>query len=100
MSLVASNQRPQTVGEEIANSVSHGAGFLAALAVLPVLVGDYLAAHFAAYGALTGLCLLLLKWRHGLPPTAAVNARAFAAAVAAALLVIGATLTMAARRRS
>ena len=53
---------------------------------LPVLVGDYLAAHFAAYGALTGLCLLLLKWRHGLAPTAAVNARAFAAAVAAALL--------------
>ena len=32
--------RPQSVGEEVANSVSHGVGFLAALAVLPVLVGQ------------------------------------------------------------
>jgi hemolysin III len=31
-------QRPQSLGEEIANSVSHGIGFLAALAALPVLV--------------------------------------------------------------
>lgn len=30
--------RPQSLGEEIANSVSHGVGFLAALAALPVLV--------------------------------------------------------------
>lgn len=30
--------RPQTAGEELANSVSHGAGFLAALAAVPVLV--------------------------------------------------------------
>ena len=30
--------RPQTVGEEIANSVTHGVGFLAALAALPLLV--------------------------------------------------------------
>lgn len=30
--------RPQTLGEEIANSVSHGVGFLAALVALPFLV--------------------------------------------------------------
>jgi hemolysin III len=34
--------RPQTIGEEIANSVSHGAGALAALAALPLLVGHAL----------------------------------------------------------
>ena len=32
------NERPQSLGEEIANSVSHGAGFLAALAAFPILV--------------------------------------------------------------
>ena len=32
--------RTQTLGEEIANSVSHGTGFLAALIALPVLVLD------------------------------------------------------------
>jgi len=31
-------ERPQSLGEEIANSVSHGAGLLAALAGVPVLV--------------------------------------------------------------
>lgn len=31
-------ERPQSLGEEIANSVSHGLGLLAALAVFPVLV--------------------------------------------------------------
>src|SRR6478672_1397833 len=35
---LASIERPQSLGEEIANSVSHGAGFLAALAGFPVLV--------------------------------------------------------------
>jgi hemolysin III len=30
--------RPQTLGEEIANAVSHGLGFLLALALLPILV--------------------------------------------------------------
>ena len=34
--------RLQTLGEEIANSVSHGVGTLAALAVLPVLIGSAL----------------------------------------------------------
>ena len=32
-------ERPQSLGEEIANSVSHGLGLLAALAAFPVLVG-------------------------------------------------------------
>jgi hemolysin III len=31
-------QRPQTLGEEIANSVSHGVGFLLAVAALPILL--------------------------------------------------------------
>jgi hemolysin III len=34
----AVQHRPQSLGEEIANSVSHGVGFLAALVGLPVLV--------------------------------------------------------------
>jgi hemolysin III len=33
-----SGERPQSLGEEIANSVSHGVGLLAALAAFPVLV--------------------------------------------------------------
>jgi hemolysin III len=33
-----SGERPQSLGEEIANSVSHGLGLLAALATFPVLV--------------------------------------------------------------
>ncbi|MBF0200802.1 MAG: hemolysin III family protein [Desulfamplus sp.] len=35
---VISNEREQTRGEEIANSVSHGVGFLAAAAASPVLI--------------------------------------------------------------
>lgn len=31
-------QRPQTLGEEIANSISHGVGFLLAVAALPILL--------------------------------------------------------------
>ncbi len=34
----ARKQRPQSLGEEIANSISHGTGFLAALIGLPILV--------------------------------------------------------------
>jgi len=36
---VAVGERAQSLGEEIANSVSHGVGLLAALAAFPVLVG-------------------------------------------------------------
>jgi hemolysin III len=35
---LASQKRVQSLGEEIANSVSHGIGFLAAIAVSPVLI--------------------------------------------------------------
>ena len=33
-------ERPQTIGEEIANSLSHGIGFIAALAAAPVLIAS------------------------------------------------------------
>jgi predicted membrane channel-forming protein YqfA (hemolysin III family) len=36
--LIKSQHRRQTLGEEIANSVSHGIGFLAAVAAAPILV--------------------------------------------------------------
>jgi hemolysin III len=35
---LASQKRVQSLGEEIANSVSHGVGFLAAIAVSPILI--------------------------------------------------------------
>jgi hemolysin III len=35
---LVSQERPQSLGEEVANSVSHGIGLLAALAAFPVLV--------------------------------------------------------------
>lgn len=59
---------------------------------LPVLVGDYLAAHFAAYGIITALCILWLRRRR--PPAASVpSARgAFAAAFAAVAAYVAATL--------
>src|SRR5512143_3823778 len=46
--------RPQTVGEEIANSVSHGVALLAAIAAVPVLVA---AARHMSAGALVGTCV-------------------------------------------
>jgi dienelactone hydrolase len=54
---------------------------------LPVLVGDYLAAHFAMYGLLTALCLAFTRPAAGeRPPQPATRPVAFAAA---ALAVIG-----------
>src|SRR5579864_8697335 len=47
-----SDERFQTVGEETANAVSHGAGFLALLAATPLL----LAAAWA-HGAMLGACV-------------------------------------------
>jgi len=38
MSELAKAYRPQSLGEEIANSISHGVGFLLALAVTPILI--------------------------------------------------------------
>lgn len=62
--------RPQTLGEEIANSVSHGVGAFAALCVLPVLVVSAL--------------------RHGAGGRAVVGAAVFGASVF--LLYLGSTL--------
>jgi hemolysin III len=38
MTRAATGDRPQTLGEEIANAISHGLGFLLAVASLPILV--------------------------------------------------------------
>lgn len=48
--VLALQERPQSLGEEIANSVSHGLGLLAALAAFPVLV---IVAH--QHGTVTGI---------------------------------------------
>ncbi|HET9293680.1 MAG TPA: hemolysin III family protein [Gemmatimonadales bacterium] len=69
--------RPQTRGEEIANSISHGVGFLAALAAMPVLIaaatrhgvaGVIGAVVFAGSAALLYLTSTLY---HALAPTRA-----------------------------
>jgi hemolysin III len=46
--------RPQTVGEELANSVSHGVGFLLAVASLPILVT--FAGRRASAASVVGAC--------------------------------------------
>ena len=69
--------RPQTLGEEIANSVSHGVGFLAAVATLPVLVisalGDGPAAVVGAaiFGTTMALLYLTSAVYHALAPNRA-----------------------------
>ncbi len=51
---------------------------------LPVLVGDYLAAHFATYGAITAACLVWLRrGADGVRAPAATSPAAFIAAAAA-----------------
>lgn len=47
-------ERQQTLGEEIANSISHGIGFLAALAVTPVLI---IKAISSGAAAITGVSI-------------------------------------------
>jgi hemolysin III len=64
--------RPQTVGEEIANSVSHGVGFLAAVATLPVLVisalneGAAAVVGAAIFGGTVGLLYLTSTLYHAI----------------------------------
>ena len=66
--------RPQSVGEEIANSVSHGIGFLAALAGLPVLVlgasqrGGMAVLGAAVFGATMAILYLTSTLYHALRP--------------------------------
>jgi hemolysin III len=52
--LAIGDKRRQSRGEEIANSISHGAGALASLAALPVLI---MAAAPQGVGAIVGACL-------------------------------------------
>ncbi len=47
-------KREQTLGEEIANAVSHGVGFLGAVAVTPILI---LTALSAGTAAIVGACI-------------------------------------------
>jgi len=69
--------RPQTAGEEIANSVSHGIGFLAAVTLLPVLVhraaphGAAAVTGAAIFGAATCLLYLTSTLYHALTPSRA-----------------------------
>lgn len=69
--------RPQSIGEEIANSVSHGAGFLAALAALPVLVlaalprGTLAAVGAGVFAGTMALLYLTSTLYHALPPNRA-----------------------------
>ena len=53
--------------------------------VLPVLVGDYLVAHFLVYGLVSLGALLVLRWKGMLPPRVAISLAALAAATAGVL---------------
>ena len=70
----ASQERTQSLGEEIANSVSHGVGFLAAIAAAPVLVhsavrhdGAARIAGASVFAAATVLLYLTSTLYHALP---------------------------------
>ena len=73
-----SEERPQSLGEEIANSVSHGIGLLAALVAFPILVtaalsrGDPAGIVGASVFAITMVLLYLASTLfHALPPNRA-----------------------------
>lgn len=69
--------RPQSLGEEIANSVSHGVGFLAALIALPVLVlgarphGAAAIVGAVVFGATAAFLYLTSTLYHALAPNRA-----------------------------
>ena len=69
--------RPQSLGEEIANSISHGTGFLAALIALPVLVlgavrhGAATIVGAAVFGVTMALLYLTSTLYHALAPSRA-----------------------------
>jgi hemolysin III len=72
------DERPQTLGEEIANSVSHGIGLLAAVLAFPVLIstalhrGDLAGTVGATVFATTMVLLYLASTLfHALPPNRA-----------------------------
>jgi len=67
--------RPQTLGEEIANAISHGLGFLLAVASLPILVWQMArhgtAVNVVAVSVFAGTMILLYlvsALYHALPP--------------------------------
>lgn len=72
--MFAMNTRPQSTGEEIANSVSHGAALLAAVASVPYLIvaaGRAGASHVvgaSAFAATMVLLYLTSTLYHALPP--------------------------------
>ncbi len=76
--VVASGKRAQSLGEEIANSVSHGVGFLAALSAAPVLImnafqrgGATGVIGASVFVSTVGLVYLASVLYHALPPNRA-----------------------------
>lgn len=77
-------ERPQSLGEEIANAISHGAGAVAAVAALPVLLVDTVGAGSswvevfgaAVFGASVVLMYLISTLYHALPAGAAAGGSA------------------------
>lgn len=74
---VVVHDRPQSVGEEIANSISHGVGFLVALAALPLLLlgaahhGTLALIGAGVFGATMALLYLTSTLYHALTPNRA-----------------------------
>ncbi len=76
--VVASGKRAQSLGEEIANSVSHGVGFLAAVIAAPVLIMNAVQRGGATdvigasvFVSTVGLLYLASVLYHALPPNRA-----------------------------
>ena len=76
--VVGSARRAQSLGEEIANSVSHGVGLLAAVAAAPVLIVNAVqrggATHVigaSVFASTVGLLYLASVLYHALPPNRA-----------------------------
>ncbi len=76
--VVASGRRAQSLGEEIANSISHGVGLLAAVVAAPVLIVDAVQRSGATgvigasvFASTVGLLYLASVLYHALPPNRA-----------------------------
>jgi hemolysin III len=91
----AVRHRAQSLGEEIANSISHGTGFLAALITLPVLVIDAVRHGTAAivgagvFAATMALLYLTSTLYHALAPNRAKRVFQILDHVAIYLLIAG-----------
>jgi hemolysin III len=91
----AVRHRAQSLGEEIANSISHGTGFLAALIALPVLVIDAVRHGAAAivgagvFAATMALLYLTSTLYHALAPNRAKRVFQILDHVAIYLLIAG-----------